>query len=191
LIASAGSKLSTLAVAATEAAPPALLLKSGQGTSSVSVIILIWRDDKRLVPLMQRLHSFPEVREVIISAAEPSPSLRDGAKTLGAIFIENATPNRGLQLNHGARVATAEWLLFHHADTELDRGHIRALAALQQMDVIGGAFYRKFDERHPRLRFLEKIERWHSRAFGTLYGDQSIFVRRKDFLRLAAMLQFL
>jgi hypothetical protein len=55
---------------------------------------------------------------------------------------------------------------------------------MRRPEVAGGAFYRRFDERHPRLRWAETLERWHSRAFGTLYGDQSIFVRRTHFFQL-------
>jgi hypothetical protein len=87
-------------------------------------------------------------------------------------------------LNQGAQIATADWLLFHHVDTELTPDHVATLVALDWDDAVGGAFYRGFDERHPRLRFLEKFERWHCRVFGTIYGDQSIFVRREDFLRM-------
>jgi rSAM/selenodomain-associated transferase 2 len=153
-------------------------------TGCISVIIPVWRETEALISLVNRLQSFPGVREVIISAAEPTHDFGNRVQALGAIFLKNAEPNRGRQLNKGALVATADWLLFHHADTELTFAHVAALAALDPADAIGGAFYRKFDERHPRLRWLEKFERWHSRAFGTLYGDQSIFVRREHFRRI-------
>jgi GT2 family glycosyltransferase len=173
-----------LAVSAHQCACRAPNQKRFGKAGKISVIIPIWRDGDGLIPLVQRLISFPEIREVIISAAEPSVNLRKRIEMLGAIFVQNAKPNRGLQLNKGAQIATADWLLFHHADAELRPEHIQALAELEQMDVIGGAFHRQFDERHPHLCFLEKFERWHSRAFGTLYGDQSIFVRRKHFARI-------
>jgi GT2 family glycosyltransferase len=156
----------------------------------ISVIIPVWRNTDEVIPLVQRLKSFPEVREIIVPAAEPLASLRERLKVLGAIFVESSRPNRGLQSNRGAQVAMADWLLFHHADTELTAAHVAALAALDSAEIVGGAFYRKFDERHPRLRFLEKFERWHSRAFGTLYGDQSIFVRREHFLSMGGFAPF-
>jgi hypothetical protein len=88
-------------------------------------------------------------------------------------------------LNRGAQHATGDILLFHHVDSHLTELHLQSLCALMRdRTVIGGAFYRKFDERHPSLRWAEPIERWHSRMFGTLYGDQSIFVRREQFLRI-------
>jgi rSAM/selenodomain-associated transferase 2 len=151
---------------------------------SISVIIPVWRETDALLSLISRLQSFLGVREVIVSAAAPEHDLRNRVETLGAIFLNSAQPNRGRQLNQGARIATGDWLLFHHADTELRREHVEALAALNGTDAVGGAFYRAFDERHPRLRFLEPLERWHSRAFGTIYGDQSIFVRREHFLSI-------
>ena len=155
-------------------------------TACISVVVPIWRDGDGIVTLLARLQSLAEIREIIISAAEPATGLREKIEMLRGVFVHSAKPNRGAQLNIGAGLATGDWLLFHHADTELRREHVEALAALNGTDVIGGAFYRAFDERHPRLRFLEPLERWHSRAFGTLYGDQSVFVRREHFLRIGA-----
>jgi GT2 family glycosyltransferase len=150
----------------------------------ISLIVPVWRDGGGVIALLKRLESFPEIREIIVSGAEPAGDLQEKIESLGGIFVESTQPNRGAQLNAGAQVACGDWLLFHHADTELRKDHINALAALGGTVVVGGAFYRAFDERHPNLRFLEKIERWHSRAFGTLYGDQSIFVRRDHFWRI-------
>ena len=40
------------------------------------------------------------------------------------------------------------------------------------------------NRRHPRLMWLESVARFLARHGGTLYGDQSIFVRREVFERL-------
>jgi hypothetical protein len=159
-------------------------------TAGVSVIIPLWRNSDALVPLVQRLRVCPEIREIIVSAAEPLPNLRDQIENLGAIFVETARPNRGRQLTEGARFATADWLLFQHVDTELTAAHMAALGTLNSGSAVGGAFYRKFDNRHRHLRWLEHFERWHSRAFGTIYGDQSIFVRREHFSRMGGFAPF-
>lgn len=169
---------------ACEPAPPPLAAKSSELGDCISVIIPIWRDSDGILPLLDRLRSFANIREVIVSSAEPAVGLREQIEQRDGMFLQIQAPNRGQQLNHGAQIATGDWLLFHHADSDLRPEHVRALAALNGSDVVGGAFYRKFDERHPHLRFLERVERWHSRAFGTLYGDQSIFVRREHFWRL-------
>ena len=50
--------------------------------------------------------------------------------------------------------------------------------------MIGGAFYRKFDGRHPRLRWLEAVARFFTRHGGSFFGDQSVFVRLETFRAL-------
>lgn len=150
----------------------------------ISIVIPVWREVDAVFPLITRLRNFPEIGEIIIAAAESPPGFQEKVEAAGAVVLQTARPNRGEQLNIGAQIATGEWLLFQHADGELHREHVEALAALNGTDTVGGAFYRRFDERHPYLRFLEPLERWHSRAFGTIYGDQSIFVRREHFFSI-------
>jgi hypothetical protein len=174
-------------VIAREAPVLAPRIRTCARTACISVIVPVWRDSDAVLPLVRRLQFLPEIREIIISAAEPATGLREQIEMLGGIFVETVRPNRGAQLNLGARVATAPWLLFQHADTELRKEHVNALAELDETNFVGGAFYREFDERHPRLRFLEPLERWHSRTFGTLYGDQSIFVRREHFVDIGGL----
>lgn len=120
-----------------------------------------------------------------MSFAEGDAALIAEARAFGAICVEAPEPNRGQQLDAGAAVATGKWLLFHHADSHLTGEHLRALASLDaDAEAVGGAFYRLFDERHPTMRRFEPVERWHNRTFGALYGDQSIFARRRVFTAL-------
>jgi rSAM/selenodomain-associated transferase 2 len=167
-----------------ESTASSLRTKSFPRGNRISAIIPVWGDSESLISLVKRLRSFAEVSEIILSAAQPLPDLRERVQMLGVIFVESANPNRGRQLNQGAQMATADWLLFHHVDTELTIAHVAALVALDSPETVGGGFYRKFDERHPQLRWLESVERWHSRLFGTIYGDQSIFVRREHFWQM-------
>jgi hypothetical protein len=107
------------------------------------------------------------------------------ARKHAATFLRSSPPNRGAQMNAGAAVATGDIVIFQHADTDLGQAHVSALApALRDPETIGGAFYRKFDNRHPWLMWLERVARFLTRHGGTLYGDQSIFVRRDFFLRM-------
>ena len=59
-----------------------------------------------------------------------------------------------------------------------------ATRALRDPAILGGAFYRKFDHRHPGLRPLELVGRALSRHGGNFYGDQSMFIRRGTFREL-------
>jgi hypothetical protein len=88
-------------------------------------------------------------------------------------------------MNLGAETAGGDVIVFQHCDTDLDAAHLAAIeAALSDPQIIGGAFYRKFDDHHPRLRWLESLARFLTRHGGTLYGDQTIFVRRETFVTL-------
>lgn len=149
---------------------------------TVSVIVPVWRESDALFELLTAIASWPEVREVIVGCAEETADFRQAAEAAGAICVNAGPPNRGRQMNAGARRARGDWLLFHHADTELTRAHVQALADVG--DAIGGAFYRAFDARHPHCRWIEPFERWRNRHVGALFGDQSIFVRREHFTAL-------
>lgn len=88
-------------------------------------------------------------------------------------------------MNEGAAIAVGDVLVFLHADTEISAAHLDALmSAMADQEIIGGAFYRQFDERHPHLHSLEYVARFLTRQGGTLFGDQMVFVRRHVFVQL-------
>ncbi len=153
-----------------------------RSTARISVIIPCWRDLSAAIELGRRHAAHPLVHEVILAGVR-GEGLSPNEPSITVCRAER--PGRGLQMNMGAALASGDILLFHHVDSHLAEAHLRALAeAMQNPALVGGAFYRKFDERHPLLLRAESIERWHSRTFGALYGDQSIFVRREHFVRL-------
>jgi hypothetical protein len=148
----------------------------------ISLIVPCWNNSSAAVELAKAWSGHPLLREVIIAAVARGPALlpADGWKV-----CYSDRPGRGTQLNLGANRATGDVLLFHHVDSHLSEAHLVSLErAMRDPRIVGGAFYRKFDRRHPHLLWAEPIERWHSRTFGALYGDQSIFVRREHFLQL-------
>jgi rSAM/selenodomain-associated transferase 2 len=156
------------------------------GEVTISFIIPAWRDSENLTSLLPNLAALPGRVEIIVvevslegrapSRPFDSPAVR---------FVTVSHPNRGEQMNYGASIATGDVLVFHHADTEFTAEHLRAIeAVMRDPSVAGGAFHRKFDERHPRLMWLEGFARWRAARGATLYGDQSIFVRREVFQKL-------
>ena len=157
-------------------------IQTSDRTDRISVIIPCWRDRAAAVEVARRWANETMIHEVIVAGVvEVSPP----AESPAIKFCAAPSPGRGGQMNLGASLATGDILLFHHVDSDLSAAHLAALRdAVRDRSVIGGAFYRKFDERHPWMKWAEGIERWHSRTFGALYGDQSIFVRREHFDRL-------
>jgi hypothetical protein len=151
----------------------------------VSLIVPCWKDTAAAFKLAEKLAPHPLIYEIIVAGVQSE--LNGDSKSLSTKIRRCATekPGRGPQMNRGAEMARGDVLLFHHVDSMLSEEHLQSLvAALHDNGCVGGAFYRKFDERHPRLRSLENFERWHCRTFGTIYGDQSVFVRRDHFSRI-------
>lgn len=154
-------------------------------STTVSVVIPCWNDGVALGAILQKLGTLSGVDQVVVADASPGDRCRTLASEAGATVAPCPLPSRGAQLNAGARAAHGQVLLFHHADTDLTQAHVDALRrAARQPEFAGGAFHRKFDERHARLRFLERLARFLANRGGTLYGDQSIFVRREVFEQL-------
>ena len=150
-------------------------------TDTISVIVPCWREDALPAELTACCRAHGAVKEILVALAGVA-----GGVTLpdpgGPRVIPCARPGRGNQMNEAARLATGDILLFHHADTELTDAHLENLrAAMADPALGGGAFRRRFDERHPRLRWIEPWEALRCRRFGPLFGDQSIFVRRSVF----------
>ena len=148
----------------------------------LSVIVPAWNDHVSLACLLPALVRLKGLHEVIVADASTHSATAESARTVGAIYLAARQPNRGAQMNLAAENATGDVLIFHHADSILTAAHVAAIEkALREPETIGGAFYRKFDGRHPRLRWLEVAGRFFTRHGGSFFGDQSIFVRREAF----------
>ncbi|HEX5176429.1 MAG TPA: TIGR04283 family arsenosugar biosynthesis glycosyltransferase [Chthoniobacteraceae bacterium] len=149
-----------------------------------SVIIPCWNDGEALQFLLARMARMRGVDQVVVVDASAGEDCAACGRAMGALVVKSA-PSRGVQLNLGAQHADGDIFLFQHADSDLTQAHLDALhRAMEQSDVVGGAFHRQFDRRHAKLRFLAPIARAWAHRGGTLYGDQSIFVRRAVFERL-------
>ena len=151
----------------------------------ISFIIPAWRDSENLSSLLPKLTALPGPVEIIVVDVMEGGAVSRPYDFTGVRFATVSNPNRGEQMNHGASIAHGDVLVFQHADTQFTSEHFCAIeTTMRDLCVVGGAFHRKFDERHPGLMWLEKIARWRARRGATLYGDQSIFVRREVFQKL-------
>lgn len=148
---------------------------------AISIIVPCWRGDAVPAETAARWLRFPAVREVIMAVA--GETLATEGKPSSFRTVHCIQQGRGNQMNEAARTATGNVFLFHHADTELTEAHLQSLESAMRTDVSlgGGAFRRRFDERHPHLRWLEPWEALRCRRFGPLFGDQSLFVRQLVF----------
>lgn len=113
--------------------------------------------------------------EVIVSDGGSRDATRHVAAAAGAAVLKGPR-GRGIQLDAGARRASGDWFVFLHADTRLEVGWAKALAALPG-DVIGGAFRFAVDSPRRGYRPLEAAVALRCRLLRLPYGDQALFCR--------------
>ena len=92
-----------------------------------------------------------------------------------------APRGRASQMNTGAKDATANVLLFLHADTRLPDGADLLIAHALRAGQHWGRFDVRIDGAHAALHLVARLMNLRSRLTGIATGDQAIFVRRSVF----------
>jgi rSAM/selenodomain-associated transferase 2 len=122
--------------------------------------------------------------EVVVVDGGSRDDTADRAAAAGARIVRSER-GRARQLQVGVEATSGDTLLMLHADTRLAPGWFGAIErALQDPEVVGGAFRFQFSERdgdrgeRAALRFVEWGARQRSERLGLPYGDQALFVRR-------------
>ena len=147
---------------------------------SVGIVVPVYNEGATLEYYLSRLYKVTRGRCPVVVIDGGSS---DASRAIARRFFHTeavALPNRGTQLNHGARCLATDVLLFLHADSELPRGfdfYIRS--ALARDNVVGGCFRLQFDRAHPLLKAYSWFTRFPPRLFH--FGDQGFFVRREVF----------
>ena len=99
--------------------------------------------------------------------------------------VLTAPAGRARQMNAGAAVATGEWLLFLHLDTQLPAA---AMALLSTGIPASGREWGWFDVRLGNTAWPYRVIAWHmnrrARLTRVCTGDQALFVRRSVFQEL-------
>lgn len=116
------------------------------------------------------------IRELVISDGGSVDATAAIAEAAGAVFVAGA-PGRGGQLGRGAAAASGPWLLFLHADTELQPGWAEAVLAHISTSPDRAGYFR-LGFRAPGLppRIVAGWANLRSRLFGLPYGDQGLLV---------------
>lgn len=121
--------------------------------------------------------------EVIVSDGGSRDRTVEVARELGARVV-TGPPGRGGQLNRGAAAATADVLLFLHADTTLPEDGARKVREAVARGASGGAFLLRFDVERPMQRLGSWLINWRTRLVRLPLGDQAQFATRAAFERL-------
>jgi rSAM/selenodomain-associated transferase 2 len=92
---------------------------------------------------------------------------------------------RAAQMNLGAAHAAGDVLLFLHADCSLEAGALQAArACLRGRRVAAGCFRMAVAAPGPLYRLIEACATGRVRLTGLIYGDQGLFLERRQFERV-------
>jgi rSAM/selenodomain-associated transferase 2 len=149
---------------------------------SISIIIPTLNEASVIADCLHALRP-QQPAEILVVDGGSSDSTLSAASQADAAWT--APRGRALQMNAGAGRATGELLLFLHADCRLQPG---ALAEVEQLlarsDIIAGCFSMMVDGKGTAYRCLDACASARVRCTGLIYGDQGLFLRRKDFHRV-------
>lgn len=141
----------------------------------LSVVIPTLEAADRIGPCLAALGEGLElVREVILADGGSEDAIGAVAEASGARLIQ-APCGRGSQLAAGAAAATAEWLLFLHADSVLEPGWPDPVRRFLRHDDRAGWFSLRFDATGTAPRLVAGWANLRARA-GLPYGDQGLLI---------------
>ncbi|MBQ18041.1 MAG: glycosyltransferase [Planctomycetaceae bacterium] len=120
-------------------------------------------------------------REVIVCDGGSEDGTVEAAIGAGAVVVA-CPPGRAIQQNRAASASSGDVLLFLHADCRLPPDALEQVdRALRDSRVVGGAFRQRIDATGYAYRLLECGNAWRARWLQQPYGDQGLFVRRREF----------
>ena len=121
---------------------------------------------------------------VLVVDGGSSDGTEEAARQAGARYLQT-TRGRAHQLNVGAQAALGDVLLFLHADNWLEpEAGLQLRNALNNHEVLGGAFRQKIDSNKWQYRWIEHGNALRVVWRGLAYGDQAIFIRKTVFEKL-------
>lgn len=150
--------------------------------TTLSIIVPVLNEAENIVATLQALAPVrARGAEIIVVDGGSTDDTAARAAPL-ATFVIAGPRGRAVQMNVGAAIASADILLFLHADTRLptdaDRLIINGLAQSQRA---WGRFDITIEGRHPLLPLVSTAMNLRSRLTAITTGDQAMFMSRAAF----------
>jgi rSAM/selenodomain-associated transferase 2 len=151
---------------------------------SVSIIVPILNEATGLALCIRQLHALtPQPLEVIFVDGGSEDDSYQMAQSSGYLALKSSA-GRAQQQNTGAAKADGQILLFLHADTVLPINAVSLVESGLNQHGIWGRFDVRLASYLKTLRVVERMINLRSRWSGIATGDQAIFVRHSDFIKI-------
>lgn len=150
----------------------------------LSVIVPVLNEASTLAAFLQHLQPLREMGHQLIvvdgGSCDQSFSI---AEPLCDLVLHSGR-GRAKQMNTGATQADGDWLLFLHADTHLPQPLHYWCDLIESSEQVWGRFDVSLSGRKWYFRVIETCMNWRSALTAIATGDQAIFVRQEQFVRL-------
>jgi rSAM/selenodomain-associated transferase 2 len=145
----------------------------------ISVIVPTLNEEAVLEHNLRLLRDLQPGHELLIVDGGSADRTQEIAARWGHLLV--GPSGRAAQMNHAARSATGDVLVFLHADTWLEAEALSAAESAIAEGAAGGGFTQVIEHDHFLYRWIEQAGNWRVRQLRLLYGDGGIFVARRVF----------
>jgi uncharacterized protein len=151
--------------------------------TSISVIIPVLNESVRIQAAIQSARRGLPLEIIVVDGGSRDETVEVAFKA-GATVIQ-APRGRAVQMNAGADIARGSRFLFLHADTRLPDGYsVHIHRILNDSAAAGGAFRFGVAQPFSGRGLVEWMTNFRARHLQMPYGDQAIFIRRRDFFEM-------
>ena len=151
----------------------------------VSIVIPVFNEARIINDRIRQIVSIAagEPFEIIVADGGPGHLTLAAMEDSGIVGIE-CESGRGRQMNAGAAMASGEFLLFLHADTDLPQGALATIKRALRGRSVAGAFSLSIDSPRVSLAIIAWCANLRSRMERVPYGDQAQFIQASTFREL-------
>lgn len=150
-------------------------------TPLTSVIIPTYNEEDNIEKTINSALKGLNIELIVVDGGSEDKTLSIVNKISNVKLIKSR-PGRAIQQNLAAKHANGEFLLFLHGDSILPERFDKTIGDTLNIEgVIAGAFSFKLDYNSLGTRCLESLVNLRANLLGLPYGDQGIFLKKKDF----------